>query len=52
MDLRLKIWQKLANEWKPDCLNEIYSECSLEELSDKIDSILQGQITGRIVVKL
>ncbi len=52
MNLRLKIWQKLANEWKPDCLHEIYEECSLEQISNKIDLILQGQITGRIVVKL
>ena len=52
MNLRLKIWQKLANEWKPDCLHETYEECSLEQLNDKIDLILQGQITGRIVVKL
>ena len=51
MDLRLKIWNKLANEWKPNCLNDIYTECSLEEVSDKIDLILQGQITGRVVVK-
>lgn len=52
MDLRLIIWNRLAKEWKPDCLNEIYTECSLEELSKKIDLILQGQITGRILVKL
>lgn len=52
MNLRLKIWEKLANEWKSDCLKEVYSECSLEELSDKIDLILQGKITGRIVIKL
>jgi len=52
MDLRLKIWEKLANEWKPDCLDEIYTECSLEQLSDKIDLILQGQIIGRVVIKL
>lgn len=51
MNLRQKIWQKLANEWKPDCLNDIYSECSLEQLSDKIDLILQGKITGRVIVK-
>lgn len=52
MNLRLKIWGKLANEWKPNCLAEIYSECSLEQLSEKIDLILQGQITGRVVVKI
>lgn len=52
MDLRLKIWNKLANEWKPDCLDKIYTECSLEELTDKINLILNGQITGRVIVKL
>ena len=52
MDFRMIIWHKLANEWKPDCLEEIYTECSLDELSDKIDLILQGQITGRVVVKI
>jgi len=51
MDLRLKIWEKLADEWKPDCLTEIYTECSLEHLSEKIDLILQGQITGRVLIK-
>ena len=52
MDLRIKIWNKLANEWKPDCLIKIYTECPLEELSDKIDLILKGKITGRIIVKI
>ncbi|MCL5027654.1 MAG: YhdH/YhfP family quinone oxidoreductase [Bacteroidetes bacterium] len=52
MNLRLKIWNKLANEWKPDNLDLIYQECSLEELNGKIDLILQGKITGRVVVKL
>jgi acrylyl-CoA reductase (NADPH) len=51
MDLRLKIWNKLANDWKPDCLNEICTECTLEQLNEKIDLILQGQITGRVVIK-
>lgn len=52
MDLRLKIWVKLANEWKPDTLNKIYTECSLEDLNNKIDLILKGQITGRIIIKI
>ena len=52
MDLRMKIWDKLANDWKPDCLDEIFTECSLEHLSEKIHLILQGQITGRVLVKI
>ena len=50
MDLRIKIWSKLANEWKISQLNKIYQECSLEELDEKIDLILKGNITGRILV--
>lgn len=52
MNLRLKIWNKLAHDWKPDKLDLIYQECSLEELNDKIDLILLGKITGRILVTL
>ena len=52
MDLRMKIWNKLANEWKPDCLEEFCIECSLEQLNEKIDLILQGKSTGRVVVKI
>lgn len=52
MDLRVVIWNKLSTKWKPDFLNEIYEECTIEQLSEKIDLILQGQITGRILVKL
>lgn len=52
MDLRLKIWHNLANKWKPDCLNDIYTECSLEEVSNKIDLILEGKITGRVLITI
>ena len=52
MDLRKNIWQKLAGEWKPNNLENIITECSLEELNEKIDLILQGIITGRILVNL
>ncbi len=51
-DLRNKIWQKISNEWKLHNLDEFYEEVSLEELSDKIDLILKGQITGRVLVNL
>jgi acrylyl-CoA reductase (NADPH) len=52
MDLRKIIWQKLSQEWKIDLLNEITTECSLKELDAKIDLILDGKITGRILVNL
>lgn len=51
MALRVKIWQKLANEWKLN-LNEIITECTLFELKEKIDLIYKGKITGRVLVDL
>jgi acrylyl-CoA reductase (NADPH) len=50
MDLRKIIWQKLAGEWKLDNLEKIITVCSLEKLNDKIDLILEGKITGRVLV--
>ena len=52
MDLRKTIWRKLAGEWKINLLNEITTECNLEQLNEKIDLILDGKITGRILVNI
>jgi putative YhdH/YhfP family quinone oxidoreductase len=52
MNARLRAWQKLAEEWKLDLSGDLISECSLEELSPKIDQILKGEIRGRVVVDL
>ena len=52
MSTRLRVWQKLAQDWKVDFSGELIAECSLEELSPKIDQILQGGIRGRVVVDL
>ena len=52
MDLRLKIWQHIAKDWKINTLNNIIAECGLEDLNAQIDRILSGQMRGRIVVKL
>ncbi len=49
---RLLAWQKLAQDWKLDLSSDLVSECSLEDLSPKIDQILKGGIRGRIVVDL
>lgn len=52
MDLRLKIWAKLSNEWKPVNLNENTEEVSLKELNVKIGMILKGNLKGRTIVNL
>ncbi len=54
MTLRLKLWDKLINEWNIcDKLPAIAQEINLEELKDTyIDAILSGKTKGRIVVKI
>lgn len=52
IEKRLSIWEKLATEWQPDQLEIIASEITLDELPEKIDDILHGQIKGRVVVKM
>lgn len=49
--LRVKLWQKLAAEWKLD-LDELASEITLDELPSHIEQILHGRSTGRVVVKI
>src|SRR5687768_15129223 len=54
MNLRLKLWDKLINEWNIcDKLPAIANEIGLEELKDTyIDAILSGKTKGRVVIKL
>ncbi|HGM3506025.1 TPA: YhdH/YhfP family quinone oxidoreductase [Clostridioides difficile] len=52
MNLRLKIWDLLSNEWKLDDLDDMVSVVSLEELNNSIDLIMAGKHVGRTVVDL
>jgi acrylyl-CoA reductase (NADPH) len=52
IDLRKKVWQKIADEWKLEKLNQLTSEISLEELDSNIELILQGKQKGRVLVDL
>jgi len=52
MKYREIVWNKLAGDWKPDTLLELYSEISPAELSDSIDLMLTGKLKGRTIVNL
>ena len=52
MELRAKLWEKIADEWKPTNLMNIYNEITLLELPDAISQILKGGLKGRTVIKL
>jgi acrylyl-CoA reductase (NADPH) len=52
MDHRVRVWEKLASEWKPADLGALCREVSLVELDREIDKILKGGQTGRVVVSM
>lgn len=48
---RSMLWQRLADEWKLDTLDNFAREVSLADLTAEIDAILLGQQRGRVIVK-
>lgn len=51
-DRRVAVWQRLADEWKLDKLQDLAIEVTLDGLGPEIEKILHGQITGRVLVSL
>lgn len=53
MDLRLKIWDRLATDFKPEHLESLVShEISLKQLPKVLPTLLKEQNKGRIIVNL
>ncbi len=52
MDMRLKVWHKIAVNWKLAHLERLTSETDLAGLSEQIDLILNRKHRGRTIVKL
>lgn len=52
METRLKIWKKLASEWKLSGLNDLTIEITLNDVSHYIDTILKGDVAGRVIVNM
>ncbi len=50
--VRRGIWQKLAGKWKLENLASLVTVCTLQELPDLIERMLQGRQTGRVIVNL
>jgi len=50
--LREPLWMKLATDWKPDNLLELYTEIKLEDIPETIALILQGKLKGRTIVNM
>jgi putative YhdH/YhfP family quinone oxidoreductase len=53
MDTRLKVWHRLATDFKLEDLEQlVQQEITLEELPDVLPTLLKGQARGRTIVKL
>jgi len=50
VETKLRIWQRLAGEWKPRHLERIAQAISLEDLPQTFDDLLAGRVRGRRVV--
>ncbi|WP_234568117.1 YhdH/YhfP family quinone oxidoreductase [Rhodohalobacter sp. 614A] len=49
---RVRIWNKLAADWKPDVLKEFFREVPLIHLPKEIKRIQKGEQAGKVLVKL
>jgi putative YhdH/YhfP family quinone oxidoreductase len=47
---RIAMWQKLADPWRVEQLNEVAHEISLDELPESVEKILSGRLVGRTIV--
>jgi acrylyl-CoA reductase (NADPH) len=52
MPLRLKVWNKIASDWKIERLERIATEVTLDELGARIDFVIEKKHKGRTVVRI
>ena len=52
MSYRVKVWEKLSQEWKPSQILNVYTEITLDDIAEKINLMLQGKSTGRTVIRM
>jgi len=52
MEPRLQVWERLSGAWRPEHLATVANEITLEDLEEKLQTILQGKIRGRTVISL
>ena len=52
MALRKSLWNKMADEWKPQNLNEMIERIKLSQLPGAIEKMLAGKHRGRALVEI
>jgi len=51
-NLRLDIWNHLATDWNVGVVNQKIEEIALEDLPKKIDQMLAGELSKRMIIKI
>ncbi len=52
MALRVMLWGKLASAWKLEQLESMVDEATLDQLENKMQRILKGELKRRVLVNL
>jgi acrylyl-CoA reductase (NADPH) len=52
MNDRLRIWNRLAADWKPASLKNLCKEVNLDGLPAEIENMIKGKQTGKVLVNL
>lgn len=52
MELRRRVWERLASDMRPRHLKEITRTIHFEQLPETFDALLKGTAKGRVVVKI
>jgi acrylyl-CoA reductase (NADPH) len=52
MELRQKIWNKLAGAWRPNRVHDQVRTIDFEDLPTHFDAYLKGLVRGRTVVRI
>jgi NADPH2:quinone reductase len=52
MELRQKIWNKLAAAWRPDRVHDLVRTIDFDDLPTHFDAYLKGLVRGRTVVRI
>ncbi len=52
MELRLNLWNKLANEWKIKCFEKIHRIIELDEVPEELKKMLDGRQAKKVVVQI
>lgn len=52
MQDRIRIWNKLANDWKPEVLQQLFRKVPLVDLPEEIQRIQKGEQVGKVLIEL